>query len=154
LIDYAGDNTIKIDYSQFPNNASSLVKKIKTVIPNFKAGYGIIINVGRSSKDNTSIITIFRKTTTTIDRNIISEDNYKSSTAGGSVPPEPVFSKSIKDDLHDIDTSHFNSVDSNTDQIANLANNLDDEVIEAVNYNSNNFVKYRCNALLHDSKNS
>jgi len=60
LIDYAGDKEIKIDYRQFPNNAASLVKKIKTVIPNFKAGYGINIDIGRS-KDNTSTITIYRK---------------------------------------------------------------------------------------------
>ena len=50
------------EVDQFPKDAASFVKKIKTVIPNFKAGYGIIINVGRNSKDNTSIITISRKT--------------------------------------------------------------------------------------------
>lgn len=69
----------------FSNPKINLLKKLKTVIPNFKAGYGIIINVGRNSKDNTSIITISRKTTTTIDKTIISEDNPNSST-GGSDP--------------------------------------------------------------------
>ena len=56
---------INIRSRQFPKDAASFVKKIKTVIPNFKAGYGIIINIGRNSKDNTSIITISRKTATT-----------------------------------------------------------------------------------------
>ena len=62
LIDYAQYKEIKIDSRHFPKDAASLVKKIKTVIPNFKAGYGINIDIGRS-QDNTSTITIYRKST-------------------------------------------------------------------------------------------
>ena len=61
-LEFAENNNININSRQFPKDAASFVKKIKTVIPNFKAGYGIIINIGRNSKDNTSIITISRKT--------------------------------------------------------------------------------------------
>ena len=64
LLDYMEYGNIRIDSRQFPKNAASLVKKIKTVIPNLKAGYGIHIEIGRSV-DNTSFITIYIKTTTT-----------------------------------------------------------------------------------------
>ena len=36
LVDYAGDNGINIRGRQFPKDAASLVKKVKTVIPNLK----------------------------------------------------------------------------------------------------------------------
>lgn len=60
ISEFAVDNNINIQNRQFPKDAASFVKKIKTVILNFKAGYGIIINIGRVSKDNTSIITLSR----------------------------------------------------------------------------------------------
>ena len=62
LVDYAGDNGINIHGGQFPKDAASLVKKVKTVVPNLKTGFGIIVDIGRS-EDNTSIIAIYRKTT-------------------------------------------------------------------------------------------
>ena len=124
LIVYAEDNNIKIDYRQFPKDAASFVKKIKTVIPNFKAGYGIIITVGRNSKDNTSIITISRKTAG--DKTISSEHNNNLS-AGGSVPPEPVFTKNIEDNIiDDIDNSNSDSIDNNTKNSDNFGKKSDD----------------------------
>ena len=42
----------------------AVCKKDQNSNSQLKAGYGIIINVGRRSKDNTSVITISRKTTT------------------------------------------------------------------------------------------
>ena len=100
------------------------MKKLKTVIPNFKAGYGIIINVGRNSKDNTSIITISRKTAT-IDNTTISEDNPNSST-GGTEPPEPIFTKNIKDNIiDDFDNSDSDSIDNNTKNSGNSGDNPD-----------------------------
>jgi hypothetical protein len=64
LVDFADNNEIRIDGRQFPKEAASLVKKIKTVSPNLKAAYGIIIQIGRCS-DNTSVITISKKTKNT-----------------------------------------------------------------------------------------
>jgi len=114
---YAEDNEIDIRGRQFPKDAASFVKKIKTVIPNFKAGYGIIITVGRNSKDNTSIITISRKTLG--DKTINSEVNNNSST-GGTEPPEPIFTKSIEDDIiDDNDNSDSGSIDNNTKNSGN-----------------------------------
>jgi hypothetical protein len=69
LLDYAENNNVRIDGRQFPKDSANLVKKIKTVIPNFKAGYGINIEIGRS-KDNTSTITIHRKKTSTVTTTI------------------------------------------------------------------------------------
>jgi hypothetical protein len=123
VIEYAEENNIKIDYRHFPNNASSFVKKIKTVIPNFKAGYGIIINIGRNSKDNTSIITISRKTVG--DKSSISEDNGNTS-AGGTESPEPIFTKNIEDNIiDDTDYSDSSSIDNNTEYSGNSSNNSD-----------------------------
>ena len=68
LISYAVDNYINIRNRQFPKDAASLVKKIKTVIPNLKTGFGILVNIGRAV-DNTSVITISRKTTTIVEVN-------------------------------------------------------------------------------------
>ena len=119
---YAENNEIDIRGRQFPKDAASFVKKIKTVIPNFKAGYGIIINVGRNSKDNTSIITISRKTATTSDKTAISEDDPNSST-GGMEPPEAIFTKSIKEDSIVFDSSDSNSIDNNTKNNSNSGDN-------------------------------
>ncbi len=93
ISEYAVDNNINIRNRQFPKDAASFVKKIKMVIPNFNSGYSIIIYIGRNSKDNTSIITISRKTI--INSAINLEDNPNSST-GGTEPPEAFFTKSIK----------------------------------------------------------
>jgi|GEM_PF-2541321 len=118
---YAENNEIDIHGRQFPKDAASFVKKIKTVIPNFKAGYGIIITVGRNSKDNTSIITISRKNAT-IDNTSHLEDNHDSST-GGMEPPEAIFTKSIKDNFIDIDNSDSSFIDNNTKNNGNSGNN-------------------------------
>lgn len=66
LIDFAENNDIGIVDRNFPKNIASLVKKLKTVIPNLKAVYGIIIEIGRNTTTNTSVITISRKKTTII----------------------------------------------------------------------------------------
>ncbi len=125
LKNYAENNEIDIRGRQFPKDAASFVKKIKTVIPNFKAVYGIIITVGRNSKDNTSIITISRKTTTTTtDKTTISEDNPNSST-GGMEPPEAIFTKVIKDDIIDDDNSDTDSKDNKAKYGSNPGDNLD-----------------------------
>jgi len=116
---YAEHN--EIDYRHFPKDAASFVKKIKTVIPNFKAGYGIIITVGRNSKDNTSIITISRKTTTTV--NILISEDFLDSSTGGMEPPEAIFTKSIKDNFIDIDNSDSSFIDNNTKNNGNSGNN-------------------------------
>jgi len=121
ISEYAADNNINIRNGQFPKDAASFVKKIKTVIPNFKAGYGIIINIGRTSKDNISIITISRKNTT-IDKTVILEDNHDSST-GGTEPPEAILTKSIKDNFIDMDNSDSNSIDNNTKNNSNSCDN-------------------------------
>jgi hypothetical protein len=81
LRDFAINNDISITDRNFPKNAASFVKKLKTVIPNLKAAYGIIIEIGRNTTTNTSLITISRKKTTTIE--------YKDKPAfGGSEAPE------------------------------------------------------------------
>jgi hypothetical protein len=69
LTEYVENNNINIDIRQFPKNASSLVKKIKTVIPNLKTAYGIYIEIGRNKKDNTSIITLYKKTKDILEDN-------------------------------------------------------------------------------------
>ncbi len=75
LIDYAQNYDINIDNRQFPRNASSLVKKIKTIIPNLKDAYGIHIEVGRSI-NNTSIITVSRRTVSDLNPSCISLNQH------------------------------------------------------------------------------
>lgn len=62
IVNFSESNEINIRDRQFPKNAASLVKKIKVVIPNLKAAYGLIIRVGRNTTTNTSIITIRKRT--------------------------------------------------------------------------------------------
>jgi len=61
LINFAEINDIAIGGRYFPKDASNLVKKLKIVAPNLKSGYGLIIEVGRDTNTNTSVITISRK---------------------------------------------------------------------------------------------
>ena len=103
LVDFAASNDISIVDRNFPKNASSLVKKLKTVIPNLKAVYGIVIEVGRNTTTNTSVITVSKKKLTTT---ISNEDP----SSGGSEPPE---TKSTT--LHFTDNAENSSSTVNTD---------------------------------------
>ena len=167
LVDYAGDNGINIRGRQFPKDAASLVKKVKTVIPNLKTGFGILVNIGRSA-DNTSVIIISRKTTAVAEANYTSsvafaplyqhlyavqvlkknqvdyhyhreaksENNYATDTIppvegryntsiGPTEAPEAISYTSISDTVHNIDTSYYNPMTSNTKYIANSVGNPD-----------------------------
>ena len=87
LVDFAGNNDISIGGRYFPKDAGNLVKKLKTVAPNLKAGYGIIIEVGRNTATNTSVITVSRTATV---------ENKNDSPSGALEPSEAIDSISTK----------------------------------------------------------
>ena len=57
IVEFAEDNDININNRQFPKIPAVLVKKLNIIKPNLKEAYGIIVQVGRDSNNN-SIITI------------------------------------------------------------------------------------------------
>jgi hypothetical protein len=57
IVEFAGNNDININNRQFPKTSAVLVKKLNIIKPNLKEAYGIIVQVGRDSNNN-SIITI------------------------------------------------------------------------------------------------
>lgn len=104
LIRFAEDNNIGIRDRQFPKNAATLVKKIKTIIPNLKAAYGIIVTIGRNTTDNTSVITICRKESKTVTKDRTS--------SGGTESSEVVESTSAKQENNE---NHSSTINEKTD---------------------------------------
>ncbi|CAN5860920.1 hypothetical protein BH23THE1_BH23THE1_28320 [soil metagenome] len=111
LIDFAGNNDISITDHQFPKNAASFVKKLKTIIPNLKAAYGIIIEIGRNTTINTSVITIGRKDSKTVA-------DKDESASGGMEPSEAIDSISHKQENSENYSSTIN-YKKDTDNSAN-----------------------------------
>jgi hypothetical protein len=62
IVDFAEANEINLNSRQFPKAHNILVKKLKAIKPNLKAGFGIIVDIERDSSNN-SIITIYRNKT-------------------------------------------------------------------------------------------
>ena len=91
LVDFAENNDIAIGGRYFPKDAGNLVKKLKTVAPNLKAGYGIIIDVGRNTATNTSVITVSRTA---------SVENKYDSSSGASEPSEANYNPSMDINNH------------------------------------------------------
>jgi hypothetical protein len=109
LVDFAASNDISITDRYFPKNAASFVKKLKIVIPNIKAAYGIIIEIGRNTTTNTSIISFSRKKTIIV---------YKDKPAsGGTEAPDPNSTTLYKEDIEKFGSitndDNTNAVDSN-----------------------------------------
>lgn len=102
LVDFAANNDIRIDGRQFPKDAGNLVKRINTIRPNLKAGYGIIIEIDRNSSTNKSIVVIYRKkkdiTATSTSNGLENKDKLNS---GGSEAPEVYFSTSTNSENND-----------------------------------------------------
>jgi hypothetical protein len=105
LVDFAGNYDESILDRYFPKNASSLIKKIKTIIPNLKAAYGIIVKIGRNTSTNTSVITIYRKES----KAVIKDKN----SSGGSEPTDVNDSISTKQENNENSSSTTN--DNNTE---------------------------------------
>lgn len=116
LIDFAEANEIGIGDRQFPKNAATLVKKIKTIIPNLKAAYGIIVKIGRNTKDNTSVITICRK-----ESELVTNDRTPS---GGTESSEVIDS-----------ISHIQESSENSNPGINVITNFDDSTDNDVDRN-------------------
>jgi hypothetical protein len=57
IVEFAGSNDININNRQFPKTPAVLVKKLNVIKPNLKEAYGIVVQVGRDSNNN-SVITI------------------------------------------------------------------------------------------------
>lgn len=91
LVDFAENNGIATGGRYFPKDAGNLVKKLKTVAPNIKAGYGVIIEVGRNTATNTSVITVSRKTIV---------ENKVISYSGASESPEVISKSSMNTNDH------------------------------------------------------
>jgi hypothetical protein len=98
LVNFAENNDIGIGGHQFPKNSASMVKKLKTIIPNLKAAYSIIVEVGRN-KTNYSYITIGRK-----DSKAVIADRVESAS-GGMEPLEAIDSISYKQEINENYTS-------------------------------------------------
>jgi hypothetical protein len=58
VVEFAADNDVNINNRQFPKTPAVLVKKLNVIKPNLKEAYGIIVQTGRDSNNN-SIITIY-----------------------------------------------------------------------------------------------
>ena len=56
IVEFAENNGININNKQFPKTPAVLVKKLNIIKPNLKEAYGIIVQVGRDSNNNSIII--------------------------------------------------------------------------------------------------
>ena len=94
------------------------MKKLKTVAPNLKAGYGIIIEVGRNTATNTSVITVSR--TDSVEN--------KNDSSSGALEPSEVNSKTS------MNTNNHKGV-GNFDSNNNCSNNDFDDSTTDINMN-------------------
>jgi hypothetical protein len=70
IVDFAEANEINLNSRQFPKAHNIVVKKLKAIKPNLKAGFGIIVDIERDSSNN-SIITIYRNKTKSYDLELL-----------------------------------------------------------------------------------
>ncbi len=123
LTDFAETKDIGIADRQFPKNAASLVKKIKTIVTNLKAAYGITVTIGRNTTTNTSVITICRKESKAVTKDKNSSGGSEASESNNTISTKPENNENSNSVINDDNTDCGNS--KNYDEDKNIGDRND-----------------------------